>query len=177
MAVALIATLDTKRTEAEFLRDRLVELGVDVLIVDASCGDQDGDRGRAVTQVAAEVSERVHVGFSAGNVQGVIAIGGSAGTTIGTAAMRALPLGVPKLMVSTLASGQVRPWVADKDILMLNSVVDFAGVNRISRMILLEAAAAMAGMVRCAESPRNKSQEPSNDRPLIAAKMSGVRTP
>ena len=85
-----------------------------------------------------------------GKVSGVLGIGGSAGTTIGTAAMRALPLGVPKLMVSTLASGQVRHYVGDKDILMLNSVVDIAGLNRISRQVLDQAARAMAGMVAAA---------------------------
>src|SRR5262249_40438808 len=111
---------------------------------------------------------------------GVIALGGSAGTTIGTAAMRALPIGVPKMMVSTLASGQVRQWVGDKDILMLNSVVDIAGINRISRTVLTEAAAAMAGMVKSANdksSPVSKIQNPRLDRPLIAATMFGVTTP
>jgi len=90
--------------------------------------------------------------------------------------MRTLPLGVPKLMVSTLASGQVRPWVGDKDILMLNSVVDIAGINRISRAVLSEAAAAMAGMVRCRERPPWRSEK-TFDRPLIAATMFGVTTP
>ena len=77
----------------------------------------------------------------------MLALGGSAGTTIGTAAMKALPLGVPKVMVSTLASGMVRQFVGDKDIFMLNSVVDIAGLNRVSRPILSEAARAMAGLV------------------------------
>src|SRR5262245_2148335 len=112
----------------------------------------------------------------AGKVDGVIALGGSAGTTIGTAAMRALPIGVPKSMVSTLASGQVRQWVGDKDILMLNSVVDIAGINRISRSVLTTAAAAMAGMVHCRERPPWRSAE-RDDRPLIAATMFGVTTP
>jgi uncharacterized protein (UPF0261 family) len=111
--------------------------------------------------------------------QGIIGLGGSAGTTIGTAAMRTLPLGVPKLMVSTLASGQVRPWVGDKDILMLNSVVDIAGLNRISRSILKEAAAAMAGMVKLSADFNPKSQilNPKSALPLIAATMFGVTTP
>ena len=86
-----------------------------------------------------------------GEVAGVLALGGSAGTTIGTSAMRALPIGVPKVMVSTVASGQVRPYVGDKDILMLNSVVDILGLNRISRTILGEAARAMAGLVLFAD--------------------------
>jgi uncharacterized protein (UPF0261 family) len=187
MAVYLIATLDTKRGEAEYLRDRLRELSVEVDLVDTSCGDQPGDRGQAVNAAAEKAAREVSEAFAAGKVDGVIAIGGSAGTTIGTAAMRALPIGVPKLMVSTLASGQVRPWVGDKDILMLNSVVDIAGINRISRTVLNEAAAAMAGMVRFrdqeSEVRSQKSQRSdlrsltSDFRPLIAATMFGVTTP
>jgi uncharacterized protein (UPF0261 family) len=86
---------------------------------------------------------------------------------------------MPKLMVSTLASGQVRPWVGDKDILMLNSVVDFAGINRISRQVLSEAAAAMVGMVKFSAASNAQSQIPNlhSDRPLIAATMFGVTTP
>jgi uncharacterized protein (UPF0261 family) len=105
-------------------------------------------------------------------VTGVLAIGGSAGTTIGTAAMRALPLGVPKVMVSTLASGQVRPYVGDKDVFMLNAVTDIAGLNRITRAVLDEAARAMAGMLTFPPAPAE-----GTDRPLIAASMFGVTTP
>jgi uncharacterized protein (UPF0261 family) len=176
MAVYLLATLDTKRDEADFLCDHLIESGVDVELVDTSCSRRGGDRGQAVDAAASEAAARVREAFKAGKLNGVIALGGSAGTTIGTAAMRALPIGVPKLMISTLASGQVRPWVGDKDILMLNSVVDIAGINRISRIVLSEAAAAMAGMVRCRERPPWRSAEAS-DRPLIAATMFGVTTP
>ncbi len=99
-------------------------------------------------------------------------LGGSAGTTIGTAAMRALPLGMPKLMVSTLASGQVRHYVGDKDILMLNSVVDLSGLNRITTPVLDAAARAMAGMVLLPRTAIAAAQ-----RPLIAATMFGVTTP
>src|SRR5438093_914755 len=83
-----------------------------------------------------------------GQVDGVLSLGGSAGTTVGTAAMRALPFGVPKLMVSTLASGQVRQWVGVRDICMMYSVVDISGINRISRTVLTNAAHAMIGMVK-----------------------------
>ena len=85
--------------------------------------------------------------FQQGQVSGILGLGGSAGTTIATAAMRALPFGMPKLMVSTLASGQVRPYVGVRDILMMHSVVDICGLNRISRQVLANAAHAMAGMV------------------------------
>lgn len=189
MAVYLLATLDTKGTEAAFVRDRLMKLGVEVEVVDCGCSGASGNRGQAVNAAAAEAARIVSKAFAAGQVEGVLALGGSAGTTIGTAAMRALPIGVPKLMVSTLASGNVRPWVGDKDILMLNSVVDIAGINRISRQILSQAAAAMAGMVnlglRIAEcgsgnagNPQSAISNPqSADRPLIAATMFGVTTP
>src|SRR6185437_14410218 len=101
-----------------------------------------------------------------GELTGVLSLGGSAGTTIGTAAMRALPLGIPKLMVSTLASGQVQPYVGTRDILMLHSVVDISGLNRISRAVLDNAAAAMAGMVNAKWSVPSSSLP---DRHLIAA--------
>jgi uncharacterized protein (UPF0261 family) len=114
-------------------------------------------------------------------VAGILGLGGSAGTTIATAAMRALPIGIPKVMVSTLASGQVRHWVGDKDILMLNAVVDILGINRISRLILTEAARALAGMVLLKDTPsKSEIQNPKSeiaDRPLIAASMFGVTTP
>src|SRR5258708_8657293 len=141
-----------------------------------------GDRGLAVTSAAKGVAEIVAGLDARGEVTGVLGLGGSAGTTIATASMRGLPIGIPKLMVSTLASGQVRPWVGDKDILMLNAVVDILGVNRISRLILSEAARALAGMVLL-EQPKSKSKIPipnskiSSDRPLIAATMFSLPTP
>jgi uncharacterized protein (UPF0261 family) len=196
MSVFLLATLDTKGPEAAFVRDRLRELGAEVTVVDVGClGEpayaadvsraevfaaagtslaemrRQGDRGSAVAKAAEGVTQLVALAHRQGRLQGVLALGGSAGTTIGTAAMRALPIGVPKLMVSTLASGQVQPYVGEKDILMLNPVVDIAGVNRISRPILANAAAAMAGMI--AHPPRPSS----DDRPLVAATMFGVTTP
>ncbi len=102
---------------------------------------------------------------------GILSLGGSAGTTIGSAAMRSLPLGIPKIMVSTLASGDVRGYVGHKDVVMINPIVDILGVNRISRIVLGNAAAAMAGMVRF--PPPAMSQE----KPLVAATMFGVTTP
>jgi uncharacterized protein (UPF0261 family) len=198
MSVFLLATLDTKGAEAGLVRDRLVELAVPVRVVDCGCIGQpeffrDGDvrretvfeaagssleamvsrndRGEAVSRAAEGATRIVAAAHEAGELSGVLALGGSAGTTIGTAAMRGLPIGVPKLMVSTLASGQVRPYVGDKDILMLNSVVDLAGINRLSRRILHNAAAAMAGMVL------HRAAASAQDRPLIAASMFGVTTP
>jgi uncharacterized protein (UPF0261 family) len=208
MPVYLIATLDTKGVETEFVRQQLAALGVPAMVIDAGCQGtpavkaditreevfsaagtslaemrRRADRGVAVTNAsrgAAEIIRRLH---GEGRVSGILGLGGSAGTTIATAAMRVLPIGVPKLMVSTLASGQVRHWVGDKDILMLNAVVDILGINRISRLILTEAARAMAGMVRSpsaspkSEIPNPKSEIDPADRPLIAASMFGVTTP
>jgi uncharacterized protein (UPF0261 family) len=197
MSVFLFATLDTKGREAAFLRDELARAGVRVQIVDTGCTGEPAiraditreevfalagttlaamreraDRGEAVDRAArgaAELARRMH---AQGRLTGVLGLGGSAGTTIGTSAMRALPLGVPKLMVSTLASGQVAHFVGTQDILMLNSVVDILGLNRISRMVLTRAAQAMAGMVLGSAPPAS-----AQDRPLIAASMFGVTTP
>jgi uncharacterized protein (UPF0261 family) len=227
MSVYLLATLDTKGQEAAFLRDLLRAADVDVKVVDTGClgtaiiaadiprealfaeGGYDlaelvqaADRGRAVTAAAESAARLISRCHADGQVDGVLAIGGSAGTTIGTSAMRSLPLGVPKLMVSTLASGQVRQFVGNRDILMLNSVVDISGINRISRAVLTNAARAMAGMVRfkvlagltkgdkskkgdkhlaatSSGSATASSSEPVpvTDRPLIAATMFGVTTP
>lgn len=204
MSVYLLTTLDTKGDEAAFVRDQLVQFGMEVTLVDTGClgsptvapeitRDQvftaagtslgemlaGNDRGVAVTRAAEGGRNIVQAAYQAGKLDGVLGLGGSAGTTIGTAAMRALPLGVPKLMVSTLASGQVRPYVGDKDILMMNSVVDIAGLNRISRKILTGAAAALAGMVRAARDDAGASHEPAPgaERPLVAASMFGVTTP
>ena len=88
--------------------------------------------------------------YRSGRVYAVLALGGSGGTAIATAAMRSLPVGVPKLMVSTVASGDTRPYVGSSDVTMMPSVVDISGINAVSSRILSNAAAAMAGMVRSA---------------------------
>ncbi|MGE3315153.1 MAG: Tm-1-like ATP-binding domain-containing protein [Planctomycetaceae bacterium] len=203
MAVYIIGTLDTKGAEIAFVRSLIAEQNVSVRVIDAGCQGEPpfaadvpsdavfqaagttleemrrlADRGRAVTEAARGAAVLIRKLFEAGEVDGVIGLGGSAGTTIATAAMRALPIGVPKLMASTLASGQVRPYVGDKDILMLNTVVDISGINRISRLVLGEAARAMAGMVllrRAGSADPTAAGKP--DKPLVAATMFGVTTP
>jgi len=218
MSVYLLGTLDTKGAEIAFVRDRLQSSGLTTTVVDTGCLGSPtippdvsreelfraagvklaelqaaNDRGQAVTQAAAGATNLIAAAHARGDVDGVICLGGSAGTTIGTAAMRALPLGVPKLMVSTLASGQTRPYVGGKDILMMNAVVDIAGINRISREVLGNAAAAMAGMVLSVSGTLPSVPDTSSgalkkrsghsdaswtqDRPLIAATMFGVTTP
>ncbi|MBI3823883.1 MAG: Tm-1-like ATP-binding domain-containing protein, partial [Planctomycetes bacterium] len=140
------------------------------------------DRGKAVELAALGAAKLVVDLDRQGKVDGILGLGGSAGTTIGTAAMRALPFGVPKLMVSTLASGQVKSFVGVRDIMMMYSVVDISGINRISRTVLTNAASAMAGMVssfsgRAADRTARALNGDSNDKPLIAATMFGVTTP
>jgi uncharacterized protein (UPF0261 family) len=184
--VVLLGTLDTKGVEYAFLRERLLEHGVDVLLVDAgvnepsitpdiprtelASGVEFGDRGAAVTAMA-EGAERVVLQLHAeGRLDGILALGGSGGSSIATRAMRALPVGVPKLMVSTVASGDTRPYVGAVDVTMMYSVVDIAGVNRVSARIMANAAGAIAGMVE-ANVPQLAV------KPLIGASMFGVTTP
>ncbi|MCY2960532.1 MAG: Tm-1-like ATP-binding domain-containing protein [Planctomycetota bacterium] len=197
MTVLILVTLDTKGREADFVRGVLRDLGVDAALVDTGClGEPQvpasvtraevftaggaslaelrarADRGDAVTAAARGAEAIVRRWHAEGRLDGVLALGGGAGTTIGTAAMRALPIGVPKLMVSTLASGQVAHFIGSSDILLMNAVVDVAGLNRISRAVLTRAAQAMAGMARGGALPT----EPG-DRPIVAASMFGVTTP
>ncbi|QEL13167.1 Tm-1-like ATP-binding domain-containing protein [Limnoglobus roseus] len=200
MPVLLVGTLDTKGTEVAFVRDRLAAAGVPTLVLDAGViGDAAfaadvtreqvfraagttweavkaaGDRGKAIALAAKGTAKLAADLFAAGKIDGVLGLGGSAGTTIATAAMRALPVGVPKVMVSTLASGDVRPYVGTRDVMMLYSVVDISGLNRISRLVLANAADAMAGMAR-GQGSGVRSQE-SGEKPVVAATMFGVTTP
>ena len=194
--VLIIGTFDTKADEFAFLRERIIENGCEVLAINAGVdGSTDlfpieveasivaaeggeaiaalrdlGDRGRAITVMsdgAALIARRM---FDEGKFDGIIGMGGSGGTGVVTAAMRALPVGVPKICVSTLAAGDVSPFVGTKDIVMMPSIVDVAGVNRISRTILTRAAGAICGMV-AAQIP-----DSTDDRPLIAASMFGNTT-
>jgi uncharacterized protein (UPF0261 family) len=198
LAIVVIATLDTKGAETQFLRQVLAESGKTSLIIDAGVlrppffpPDIDrekvyaaagtnlaaiqgvADRGKAIEAAARGVAKLVTELHAAGQVDGILSLGGSAGTTIGTAAMRALPFGVPKLMVSTLASGQVKHYVGVRDILMMHSVVDISGLNRLSRTVLTNAALAMAGML----SRRAENKQDSDAKPLVTATMFGVTTP
>ena len=194
--VLLIGTLDTKGDEYAFLRDRLTDAGVDVLLADvgtleparatpditreevaAGTGADLGalaearDRGAAVTAMAdaaAVLAKRLH---DEGRIDGVLAAGGSGNTAIATRAMQALPVGVPKLMVSTMAAGDTRDYVGARDVAMMASVADVAGVNSVSARVLANAAAAMAGMVSAAPV------ELAEERPLVGATMFGVTTP
>ncbi len=192
--VVLVGTLDTKGHEYAFLRDRVREQGADVLLVDAGvfepqiepdisreevarAGGADaaelaagGDRGAAVAAMARGAEATLKRLHEEGRLDAVLGLGGSGGSSIATAAMRALPVGVPKLMVSTLASGDTRPYVGAVDVTMMYSVVDISGVNSISARIMANAAGAIAGMAK-ARVPAMK------ERPLVGATMFGVTTP
>ena len=194
--VVLVGTLDTKGLEYDFLRDRLREHGVETILVDAGIVDEPrvepdiarqevareagtdveelaaaGDRGAAVEAMgrgAGEILKRLH---DEGRFGGVLGLGGSGGSSLATQAMRGLPVGVPKLMVSTMASGDTRPYVGAVDVTMMYSVVDIAGINQVSAKILSNAAGAIAGMAK-AEVPRSE-----DGKPLVGASMFGVTTP
>jgi uncharacterized protein (UPF0261 family) len=192
--VVLLGTLDTKGKEYDHLRARLLEQGVEVVVVDAGVFDPQmdadvtreevaaaagadasalaaaGDRGAAVDAMgrgAAEVVRRLH---EEGRLDGILTVGGSGNSSIAAQAMRALPVGVPKLLVSTLASGDTRPYVGANDVTMTYSVVDISGLNRISERILANAAGAIAGMAKMEVAE-------GGGKPLIGATMFGVTTP
>jgi uncharacterized protein (UPF0261 family) len=202
--VVLVGTLDTKGVEYGWLRERLLAAGVEVLVVDAGVvgeprivpdvprsevaraagADLAGlraaaDRGTAVTAMARGAAASVLRLYEEGRLHAVLAVGGSGGTSIATRAMRELPLGVPKLMVSSMAAGYVSPYVGASDITMMYSIVDIAGVNSVLAPVLANAAHAAAGMAKGFEAHRKAllpTELAAGGRPLIAASMAGVTT-
>ncbi|WP_138759954.1 Tm-1-like ATP-binding domain-containing protein [Modestobacter altitudinis] len=191
--VVLVGTLDTKGEEYAFLRDRLHQAGVATVVVDvgtqgpprtapdvtraevAAAGGFDlaglTDRGTAVAAMCSAAPGVVRRLYEEGRCQGVLAAGGSGNTAIATAAMRALPVGVPKLVVSTMASGDTAGYVDVSDVTLMPAVTDVAGLNSVSGRILANAAAAMAGMVSAPPLDLGAA------RPVVAATMFGVTTP
>lgn len=196
MSIALVAALDTKAEDAAFLASRLRARGHEVTIVDVGVLGEPGlaadvereqvaalggtahaelvvrrDRSEAVAVMATGATHVLADLHARGRLTGALAIGGGAGTTVGATAMRALPLGLPKVVLSTLATDPAR-FVGTSDIIMIPSVVDVAGVNRISAITYARAADALAGMVEgAAERPVPR------DAPVVAATMFGVTTP
>jgi uncharacterized protein (UPF0261 family) len=196
--IVLVGTLDTKGHEYAYLRDRIREAGADVILVDAGvmgepevtadvareevarAGGADhadlaraADRGRAMEVMgrgAGVVLGRLH---NEGQLQAAAAVGGSGNSSVAAAGMRRLPVGVPKLIVSTVASGDTRPYVGATDVTMMYSVVDIAGINQISARILANAAGAVVGMARV----EPQWQSGADRRPLVGATMFGVTTP
>jgi uncharacterized protein (UPF0261 family) len=198
--VVLVGTLDTKGPEYAFVRDRLREAGVTVTVVDVgvlgepsfppevtaaevarTAGTElaglrfarEGSDTRAVALATMERGATTIVGrlHASGRVQGVMGLGGSGGSTVVSGVLRSLPIGLPKLLVSTMASGNVRTFVGTSDICLVYPVTDLAGLNRVSRRVLANAANAMAGMARGAVISATV------DAPLVAITMFGVTTP
>ncbi len=194
--ILLLGTLDTKGAEYAFVRDRLAAIGAGTVVVDvgvlgepafapdvtadevaraAGTGKAElaaaADRGRAMLAMADGAAAVVRDLHRAGRFDGALALGGTGGTSVAARAFRELPIGVPKIVVSTAASGETSQYVGESDLILAPSVVDIAGVNRVSAPILANAAAAIAGMV-AAEPPSVDTH-----RPLVAASMFGVTTP
>jgi uncharacterized protein (UPF0261 family) len=193
--ILLIGTLDTKGEEFAFVQSLIHERGHQTILMDAgifpasvaadiaaeevaSAGGAEldalraqGDRGRAMVVMQRGVATLTRSLFERGEIDGVLGLGGSGGTVLATAGMRSLPVGVPKVMVSTLASGDVAAYVDTKDITMMYSVIDIAGLNRLSRQVLGNAAGMICGALE------QTMPEGEKDRPLIAASMFGVTTP
>lgn len=188
----VVGTFDTKADELHYVAGLLRAAGVTTLTVDVGTHNPARDADVAANAVAGFHSGGVDAVFKAGDrgaavtamtqallafvasrrdIGGMLGLGGSGGTSIVAPAMRALPIGVPKLMVSTLAAGDVGPFVGVHDIAMMYPVTDIAGLNRLSRVILANAAHALAGMMTRAVPPA------SDDRPALGFSMFGVTTP
>jgi uncharacterized protein (UPF0261 family) len=193
--IAVLGTLDTKGHELAFVAERIRQRGHQTVLIDVGTGgppqvvadvtrdqvaaiggiDLQGlaagrDRGQCVSAMAEAAPKLLVQLHQEGIIDGVISLGGGGGTAIGSAAMRALPIGFPKLMVSTLASGNTSPYVGTKDIAMMPSIVDVAGLNRISKTIFSRAAGAICGMV---EARIDDAQE---EKPLLAISSFGNTT-
>lgn len=192
--IAVLGTFDTKGEEHAFVAEQIRRQGHEPLLInvgaleapqikpDISCEEVAAtasidlaslrarkDRGETVAAMARAAATMLQKLQMEGKIDGVISLGGGGGTAIGTAAMRTLPIGFPKLMISTLASGNTAQYVGSKDIVMMPSIVDVAGLNRISRQILTRAAGAICGMVTVQPAQ-------SEDKPVIVASMFGNTT-
>ncbi|MGM0458299.1 MAG: Tm-1-like ATP-binding domain-containing protein [Bacteroidota bacterium] len=193
--ILLIGSFDTKGEEFAFVRDLIEARGVHTLLLDTSILNEPmltpdipagqvaraggsslsqlrkvADRGKAVDVMIRGVQKLVPELYEEVKFDGVLSLGGGAGTNIATAAMRSLPTGVPKLMVSTQASSDISTFVGVKDVTMMYSVVDIAGLNSLSRKILGNAAGAICGMV-------DQHIPAVEEKPVVAATMFGVTTP
>jgi uncharacterized protein (UPF0261 family)/ABC-type branched-subunit amino acid transport system ATPase component len=198
--VIVAGTLDTKGAELRFIRDQIAAAGVRVILVDLSTSGGpspadvpphhvaayfrggptavfSGDRGAAITAMAeafeAWIRRQERIG-------GLISAGGSGGSSLVAPAMRALPIGVPKVLISSVASGNVAPYVGPSDIMMLYSVTDIAGLNSVTRQILANGAAAIVGMVKARGTSAEPDRPPARrgaDKPAIGLTMFGVTTP
>lgn len=192
--VIVAGTMDTKSDELKFIRDIIKASGLNVHMVDLSTtgkpsgaevpphavaafhprgtsGVFTGDRGTAVAGMTEAFARWMS---NQSNIAGIISAGGSGGTALATPAMRALPVGVPKIMVSTVASGNVEQYVGPSDIMMMHSVADVQGINSITRQVLTNAAQALSGMVSARQNTRKSYHD---DKPAVGMTMFGVTTP
>ena len=192
--IAILGTMDTKGEEHAFVAYQVRKRGHQTLVIDVgTIGEpklapditreqvlseiglylsdliEKRDRGEAVAGMSKAAPAILSKLAAEGKIDGVISLGGGGGTAIATAAMRELPIGFPKVMVSTLASGNVSQYVGVKDIVMIPSIVDVSGINRISRKILTRAAGAICGMVEAVP-------DEIADKPVIVASMFGNTT-
>lgn len=194
--VLILGALDTKADDFRFVRDIMQRAGVETTVMDVGVMGEPGmpvDIGReevaraggaelarflsgehkdramqVMTDGAAAITRRIH---QEDGVAGIFSMGGSGGTAVATAAMRALPVGIPKIMVSTVGGGDVSAYAGGRDIVFFPSIVDVSGLNRISKRIYANAAHAMVGMVQAG------APDVSDDKPLLAASMFGSSTP
>ena len=193
--IAIAGTFDTKGRELKFIKELVEEQGLATLCIhtgvfeplvapDVTNADiaaavgadinaiiEKKDRATATDVLSRGMEALIPKLYAEGKFDGIISIGGSGGTSLATPAMRALPIGVPKVMVSTMASGDVSPYVGTSDIIMIPSVVDVEGLNDISRKIFSNAVNALVGMVQ------NQKEIKGDGKPLLAATMFGVTTP
>lgn len=195
--VVLVGTLDTKGVEYDFVRARIRARGADVVLVDAGVLGEPratpdvsrdevaaaagttiadlaaaDDRGAAIETMAHGAAEVVRSLHANGRLDGILGLGGTGGSSLIASVMRELPVGVPKLLVSTVAAGDTRPYAGNVDMTMMSSVVDIAGINRISERILYNAAAAITGMASAGTAFTSAVAA----KPMVGATMFGVTT-
>ena len=196
--IAVAGTFDTKGKEFLYVKELIEELGLKTYMINTGVFNSEIEVDVSNKEIAREAgydiddivsrrdramaTEALSKGmelliprlYAEGKFDGIISFGGSGGTSLVTPAMRALPIGVPKMMVSTMASGNVSQYVGTSDIIMMPSIVDVAGLNKISKTIFKNAVLAIAGMVGMADKIKEVEED---EKPLIAATMFGVTTP
>lgn len=190
--ILMLGTLDTKGAEFQFVRDKIIEKGHKVILIDAGVGEHrslkpDVSHDEVAQAAGTTIDEIVKQGrealanelmtkgavsvvgrlYQSGDVDGIISLGGTMGTSLGTAVMRSLPIGIPKVMVSTMASSDTRVYLDNKDIVMIPSVADILGLNPLTKRVLTIAAGAITGMVELDPGPIR------SEKPIIGATMQG----
>lgn len=196
--IAVAGTFDTKGKEYQYVKSLVEELGLKAYMINVGVFEpeidvdvtnkevagaagydiqkivQKKDRGLATEALSKGMQNLIPKLYKEGKFDGILSLGGSGGTSLVTPAMRALPIGVPKVMVSTMASGNVAQYVGTSDIVMIPSIVDVSGLNKVSKTIFRNAVLAIAGMVKLKEELKEDKED---HKPLVAATMFGVTTP